>query len=110
MKSLGLKKNGRTVKMLGYSFRELKQHIETQFEPWMNWSNRGISRGKWSIDHIIPVTVLIKHNITDPSIINALWNLRPLESITNIRRSNSIDDAARILATEKLGLDLSTNQ
>lgn len=106
LKSLGLKKNGRTAKILGYTFNELKEHIEAQFEPWMSWSNRGIGLDQWSIDHIIPITVLIRHNITDPSIINALWNLRPLGSIDNIRRSNHVDELAKTLASERLNLNL----
>lgn len=106
LKSLGLKKNGRTAKILGYTFNELKEHIEAQFEPWMNWSNYGIRSDQWSVDHIIPVAVLIKHNITDPSIINALWNLRPLETAVNIRRSNSVDEFAKSLASQKLNLNL----
>jgi hypothetical protein len=106
LKSVGLKKNGRTAKMLGYTFEELKIHIETQFEPWMNWQNRGIGKNMWSIDHIIPVTVLLKLGIKDPSIINALWNLRPLSTEENIKRSNNIDKLAKTVAKEHLSIDL----
>jgi hypothetical protein len=106
LKSVGLKKNGRTAKMLGYTFEELKTHIEAQFEPWMNWQNRGIGKNMWSIDHIIPVTVLLKLGIKDPSIINALWNLRPLSTEENIKRSNNIDKLAKTVAKEHLSIDL----
>ena len=43
---------------LGYSAEQLKCHIESQFEPWMNWENHGnYSKDKqtWQIDHIIPL-------------------------------------------------------
>lgn len=106
LKTVNQKKNGRTAKMLGYTFDDLKRHIENQFQPWMSWENRGSREGEWSIDHIIPVTAMVKHGITDPSIINALWNLRPLCIRENIIKSDSIDDTARLLAKEKLNIEL----
>jgi hypothetical protein len=38
---------------LGCTWKELKGHIERQFEPGMLWANYGV---KWSIDHIVPRT------------------------------------------------------
>ena len=46
-----------------YTIKELKEHLEKQFEPWMNWENQGIyaknswddndkSTWVWQIDHI----------------------------------------------------------
>lgn len=104
MKSLGKKKNAKTPKIIGYSFKELKEYIESKFEPWMNWNNYGSAPDQWSIDHIIPVSVLIKNGIKDPAIINALWNLRPIRTSHNIKKSNSIDLLAKTLALEKLRL------
>lgn len=109
LKTLGVKKNGKTVKILQYTFAELKIHLESKFEPWMTWNNRGITKDRWSIDHIIPVSVLIQNGITDPSIINALWNLRPLRTSLNIKRSNNVDLEVVNLAKEKLDLDLKSN-
>jgi hypothetical protein len=106
LKTLGIKKNGITIKLLGYTFNDLKHHLESKFEPWMNWGNRGIAKNKWSIDHIIPVSVLIKNGINDPKVINALWNLRPLKTETNIKRSNTVDKDAIDLAKLKLNLDI----
>jgi hypothetical protein len=34
-------KTNSTVEIIGCTFKELKQHIELQFEPWMNWNNMG---------------------------------------------------------------------
>lgn len=103
---LGKKKSNKTVAILKYSFADFRKHIESQFEPWMNWDNHGNKADQWSIDHIIPVTVLITNSIRDPSIINALWNLRPLRASVNTKRSNSIDKDATILAKSQLNLDL----
>jgi len=38
----GYSKNSKTEELLGCSFEELKQHLESKFEPWMNWDNRGL--------------------------------------------------------------------
>lgn len=40
------------IERLGCSREEFRRHIESQFEPWMNWGNRGTKRGCWQIDHI----------------------------------------------------------
>lgn len=103
---LDKKKAGKTVSILKYTFKDFRKHIEGQFEPWMNWENRGNKLGTWSIDHIIPVTVLIQNGITDPGIINALWNLRPLCAIKNIQRGNTVDNEVAELAQCKLNLTL----
>lgn len=106
-KRTGYKKTTKTERVLGYTFEAFKAHIESQFEPWMTWDNHGLGKDKWSIDHIVPVAVLIDHGINDPAIINALWNLRPLDSIDNIRKSASLTEESIRVAKEKVGLDLS---
>jgi len=55
------RKNTRTSKILGCSFEEFKIHLESKFEPWMNWDNYGkYKKGEynfgWDIDHIIPTS------------------------------------------------------
>jgi hypothetical protein len=39
-----------TMKLVGYSIEQLKQHLEKQFKLDMSWDNYG----KWHIDHIRP--------------------------------------------------------
>lgn len=78
----GCKKSGKTEAVLGYTAKELRDHIERQFQPGMSWSNRP----EWHIDHIVPVNVMIKKGITDPSKINDLSNLRPLWAKDNLSR------------------------
>ena len=70
LKSNSSSKNGIScLKYLSYTILELKFHLESLFEPWMNWSNWGIydkkswndkdpSTWKWNIDHIIPQSKL----------------------------------------------------
>lgn len=88
------KKSGRTFDNLPYTVQQLKDHLEKQFESWMNWSNyggRNDSKIKsWTIDHIIPQSKFPYKSLND-SLFQECWalsNLRPLEKIENIRKGN----------------------
>jgi hypothetical protein len=88
------KKSGRTFNHLPYTVQQLKEHLEKQFEPWMNWDNYGGKNDSiiktWHIDHVVPHCKFDYKNLTDPSfqMCWSLYNLRPLEKIENIRRGN----------------------
>ena len=84
----GFSKKSRTHQILGCSFEELKQYLESKFLPWMNWSNKGNWNGipkepnvAWDIDHIIPISTAK----TEEDIIrlNHYTNLQPLCSYIN---------------------------
>ena len=85
------KKTSKTHEILGCSFEEFKNHIESQFEDWMNWDNRGLAteyKTKWVIDHIIPLdTAKTKEDLIK---LNHYTNLRPLCSKENRDKSNKI--------------------
>lgn len=85
-------KTSKTQKILGCSFEELKTYLESKFEPWMSWENRGLYNGElnygWDIDHIIPLTFA---NSKEELIkLNHYTNLKPLCSKINrdIKRNN----------------------
>ena len=87
------KENKSINKLLPYSIQELKQHLEDQFEPWMNWKNYGPANKNqktWQIDHIIPQSKLPYLSFADDNFFKcwALNNLRPLEAIANIKKGN----------------------
>ena len=88
----GFSKNSKTVGILGCSFLELKTHLESKFEPWMNWHNHGLYNGEfnfgWDIDHIIPTSSASSE--ADLLILNHYTNLQPLCSKTNrdIKKDN----------------------
>ena len=77
-------KEGRSFALLGYTPVELRNHLESLFEPWMNWSNWGRGPGTWQIDHIRLLSSFPKG--TTPAVINALSNLRPLSYEQNMAR------------------------
>lgn len=78
-------KNTKTIQILGCSYEELKKHIESKFEPWMDWSKYGLYNNKlnygFDIDHIIPVSSAK----TEEEVIklNHYTNLQPLCSYIN---------------------------
>lgn len=94
-KSLKGNKNGAHWEdIVGYTLQNLMEYLEAQFEPWMNWKNHGRyvlgGRNKWHIDHIIPQSSFKFEFYTDPEFKKcwALSNLRPLDALTNIKKSN----------------------
>lgn len=82
---IGYSKNSRTQEILGCSFEELKSYLESKFENWMNWENRGIYNGDfnggWDIDHIIPLSEAKSEE--DLIRLNNYTNLQPLCSKIN---------------------------
>ena len=78
-KKHGYTKNSKTYEILGCSVEEFKLHIESQFEDWMTWDNRGLAtdyKTKWVIDHIIPLDTA--KTVDDIIRLNHYTNLRPL--------------------------------
>jgi hypothetical protein len=81
----GHKKRGKTFSIIGYTRQELADHMQALFQPGMSWDNHG----QWHIDHIIPVSELVRLGVTDPAKINALSNLRPIWAGENLAKSDS---------------------
>lgn len=54
------RKSKSTEQILGCTIDFFISYIESKFEPWMNWSNRGLYNGTfnfgWDVDHIIPIS------------------------------------------------------
>lgn len=81
----GHDKSKSTQDILGCTYQELRQHIESQFEPWMTWDNKGLYNGDfnygWDIDHIVPLATA--KSPEDILYLNHYTNLRPLCSHVN---------------------------
>lgn len=76
LKRCRVNKTDRTHKMLGYTWKQLKQRLECQFTDGMSWNNYG----EWHIDHKKPVSMF---EVGAPAhTINALCNLQPLWATT----------------------------
>jgi hypothetical protein len=76
VRRMGVEKNDKTINILGYSAWDLKIHLEKQFTDGMSWDNHG----EWHIDHIKPVSSF--DELTHPSIVNSLGNLKPMWATT----------------------------
>ena len=67
-------------------YKFLKEHLEKQFKPGMNWSNHSL-RG-WHIDHIRPLS---KFDCTDPKELKKAChysNLQPLWADENLKKKD----------------------
>jgi predicted DNA-binding protein YlxM (UPF0122 family) len=88
LKERGIKKDGRTFEILGYSSDQLKQHLESQFQPNMSWENYG----EWHVDHIKPISSFNFKSHKDPEFIQcwSLDNLQPLWGEENWSKGSKI--------------------
>lgn len=100
-KSKTSKNNISVLPYLSYTIQDLKQHLESQFEAWMNWENHAIYNHKvwddqdsstwtWNIDHIIPQSKLPYSSMEEDNFKKcwALDNLRPLSAKQNVIEGN----------------------
>ena len=85
LKSNGYRKCNKTEQILGITIIEFKIYLESKFEDWMNWDNRGLYNGElnygWDIDHIIPLASVETEE--DILRLNHYTNLQPLCSKVN---------------------------
>lgn len=80
----------------GCSYAELKKYIESQWQEGMNWDNYGHGKGKWQIDHIIPI---LAFDLTKPGHIS--WccnfhNLRPLWHVENQQKGDKLPNGISV--------------
>lgn len=86
-----------TNKILPYTFEELEDHLESLFEPWMNWENKSVYNKKtwkdddsstwtWNLDHIIPQSMFNYINEDDEGFQKCwdLSNIRPYSAKQNL--------------------------
>jgi len=80
------------LEILGCDIDNFKSYLESKFEDWMTWENRGLYNGEfnygWDIDHIIPVSSAKTEE--ELLLLNHYTNLQPLCSKINrdIKKSN----------------------
>ena len=83
-------KPGSSIKDLGCTLVELKEHLEMQFQDGMTWDNYG--KNGWEIDHIIPLSAF---DLTDKEQFLKVChytNLQPLWMKENRKKSSKIMD------------------
>jgi hypothetical protein len=114
LKKVGSSKKGHSIlECLPYTIEQLKEHLESLFQPWMNWGNHGPykinewddndqSTWTWQIDHKVPQSDLIYTSMEDENFKKcwALDNLRPYQAKQNI-----LDGVSRVRHGDKNGRD-----
>jgi len=86
LKSKNSIKTSGTFNILGIDKKGFIKHLESLWEPWMNWDNYGLYKKDtfnygWDIDHIVPSSTAITEE--DIYKLNHYTNLRPLCSKVN---------------------------
>ena len=82
-------KNTSSMELLGCTIEELKNHLESQFQLFMNWDNHGMYG--WHMDHIVPIA---KFDLTDPEQQKLCFhytNLQPLWAKDNLRKHDKLE-------------------
>jgi hypothetical protein len=64
--------------IIGCDAKELRRHIESQFQPGMHWGNQGKRSGTWQLDHVRPLASYDLNNIRQQSEAFHYKNLRPV--------------------------------
>lgn len=104
IESMGGSKAGKScLNKLGYTQKQLYEHIKSLWEPWMNdtnygkynamaWKDDDPSTHKWNVDHIVPHSDFSYSSMDDDDFKRcwALENLRPLSA-----KQNQYDGADR---------------
>ena len=87
---LGRKKSISALNLVGCTVNELREHIEKQWQPGMNWDNH--TKTGWHIDHIKPVNTFDLTDIEQQRKCFHYSNLRPLWAKDNLSRpKNGLD-------------------
>jgi len=88
-RSIRQNKNGKYwEKIVDFTLKDLRIHLEKQFKPGMTWNNYG----KWHIDHKKPFASFNFSSYEDPEFKKcwALENLQPLWAEENFSKGNKI--------------------
>lgn len=75
------------VDLVGCEIKQLREHLESQFERGMNWNNYGTH---WHIDHIFPCAKWDLTDIEQQKQCFHYTNLRPMRAKENIAKSDKV--------------------
>jgi hypothetical protein len=79
----------KTMDIVGCKPNEFRTYIESQFKNWMSWDNYGYGKGKWVIDHIIPLSSA--KNEDELHLLCHYTNLQPLSWEDNMLKGNKLN-------------------
>lgn len=88
LKKKGYNGTKTTWEVIGCDFETFLNHIQSQFQEGMTLENYGHGKGKWNIDHIIPIYTAKTDE--DLEKLNHYSNLRPMWASDNYKRPRKI--------------------
>lgn len=103
LRSYSGKRSSKFSELVGCSVSEFKMHLESQFQPGMNWQNRLRGSKGWQIDHILPCS---QFDLTDPNQRTMCFhftNMRPAWATDNMLKGKHLK---AILNDERLTKNL----
>ncbi len=81
-------KAGSAIADLGCSIEDLKIHLEARWQPGMSWENYGKGKGKWNIDHVVPLCgfdLTKKDQITEACHYSNLYPLWETDNLAKVK-------------------------
>lgn len=81
----GRQKCRKTLELMGCSRLQLMLHLESRFNFYMSWDNRG-PKG-WHVDHIVPIRAFNLDNIVEQHVCFWYKNLQPMWAKDNIEKN-----------------------
>ena len=91
----GNTKSASALELLGTTVEHLRQHLEAQFLPGMNWKNHGRGNDKWVVDHMMPVGSFDLTQEDQQRQCFHWTNLQPLWDPDNNAKSDKVPDNLR---------------
>lgn len=85
LRKKGYKGGKSTWEVVGCDFDAFLAYIRSQFSDGMTIENYGHGKGRWNIDHIVPISTA--QNDEDLERLNHYTNLRPMWATDNYRKS-----------------------
>jgi hypothetical protein len=85
LRMANVKKSDKTEEIIGCSADFMRQFIEHQFKPEMNWLNWGTY---WELDHVIPIS---KFDVSDPVQLRRAFNYSNCKPITKVENRSKSD-------------------
>jgi hypothetical protein len=83
-------KAGSAVRDLGCTILELRSYLESKFQLGMTWENWGKGKGKWNIDHIMPLAAFDLTNRQHAILACYYLNLQPLWFEENLTKHSKL--------------------
>jgi hypothetical protein len=80
-------KSASTMELIGCSIDEFRDHLESQFEPWMSWDNHGNydpNNKTWQMDHIRPMAAFDLSDSEQQKTVCHYSNVRPILAKNNL--------------------------